>query len=77
MAPVIQLEALSEIEGIAGETWFALSKWTKETGNLQGWQRRLAYSLGKLVSEGGTPSPKQAVQGRILFTEAARLGFNT
>jgi hypothetical protein len=63
--------------GAGSETWFALRKWAKETGTLEGWQRGLAYSLGRLASEGREPSPKQATQGASILAEATRLGFQT
>lgn len=69
--------ALARVTSIAPESWKALSAWAKQTGSLQGWQRSLAYSIGKLMSEGRTPSRKQAVQGAALLEESIRLGFKT
>jgi hypothetical protein len=57
------------------DTWFALSHWARETGNLQTWQRRIAYSLGRLKSRGTDPTFKQAVQGLKALDEATSLGF--
>lgn len=67
--------AMEVVLRVSGETWFALSSWAKETGNLQAWQRGLAFSLGKLSSSGRTPSRKQAAHGQKIFEEATRLGF--
>ena len=53
----------------------ALSSWAKETGNLQSWERSLAFNLGKLARQGRTPSRKQATQGKRILDEARRLGF--
>ncbi len=63
------------VAGVGPETWFRLSKWAKETGTLQGWQRGLAYSLGQTLGRGGAPTPKQVTQGALILSEATRLGF--
>ncbi|OBA65316.1 hypothetical protein A5633_04110 [Mycolicibacterium elephantis] len=68
-------ESLELVTSLSAESWKALSAWAKQTGSLQGWQRGLAYSIGKLMADGRTPSRKQAVQGSILLREAIRLGF--
>jgi hypothetical protein len=81
--PVTGIEAPDEeerslIERIAkvpAETWLALSHWARETGNLQGWQRRIAYSLGVQARRGREPSRRQAVQAEKILEEAERLGF--
>lgn len=64
-----------DVSAIPDEVWYAVSHWAKETDNLQGWQRRLAFSLGRLLASGGSPSIKQSQQGRKLYDEAVRLGF--
>jgi hypothetical protein len=67
---------IATMAAVSGDTWYALSNWAKETDNLQSWQRRIAFSLGRLATSGGTPSIKQAQQGRKLYDEALRLGFS-
>jgi hypothetical protein len=67
--------AREEIKDFSAEYWFALSKWAKERGLLQGWQRSLAFSLGKLAAQGRAPSDKQAVQGERIAEAANVLGF--
>jgi hypothetical protein len=62
------------VAALPAEVWLAAAKWAKETGSLQVWQRKIAYSLGKL-GRGSEPSPKQSIQGRNLMMEAVRLGF--
>ncbi len=60
---------------VSAETWFAVSNWARETGNLQPWQRSIAYSLGKIKARNGQPSVKQARQGLLLLETAMSLGF--
>ncbi len=60
---------------IPAEIWLEVSHWAKETGNLQGWQRSLAYSLGRLRGQGRTPSFKQAKQGLLLLGQAEERGY--
>lgn len=60
---------------VPGTTWFSIAAWAKETGNLQSWQRSLAFSLGRIVSKNQKPSWKQAKQGIKILEEARRLGF--
>jgi hypothetical protein len=66
---------IDEMARVPSSTWFQISKWAKETENLQGWQRSIAFSLGGLVASGRKPSRKQAVQGEKILNEAKRLGF--
>ena len=66
---------IEKISKVPAETWLALSHWAKETNNLQGWQRGIAFDLGLRAKRGREPSRKQAVQAEIILTEAERLGF--
>jgi AIPR protein len=66
---------IEKISKIPPETWLALSHWAKETNNLQGWQRGIAYDLGRRARQGREPSRKQAAQAEIILDEAERLGF--
>lgn len=67
--------AMDAVLALQPASWFELSAWAKQTENLQSWQRGLAFSLGRLRSEGKEPSRKQAVQGEKILAEAQRLGF--
>lgn len=60
---------------VPADTWFGISAWAKKTDSLASWQRSIAFSLGKLASQGKAPSPKQAAQGRKLHDDAIRLGY--
>jgi len=66
---------IDRIASVPAASWLALSHWAKETDNLQGWQRQIAYSLGLRAQRGQPPSRKQAVQAEKILQEAAVLGF--
>lgn len=61
---------------VSADVWFSISRWAKETDNLEPWQRGLAYSIGKIVARSGQVSPKQAARGLELLSKAEKLGFN-
>ncbi|KQZ67105.1 AIPR family protein [Nocardioides sp. Root151] len=67
--------AMEAVKQVPADTWFQISQWAKETGNMQAWQRGLAFSLGRIASSDKEPSRKQANQGQKIFEEATRLGF--
>lgn len=66
---------MERIAKVPPDKWFELSAWAKQTGNLQPWQRGLAFSIGRLLGRGKELSRKQATQGVKILDEAARLGF--
>lgn len=66
---------IAEVAAVPATVWYAISGWAKETNNLQGWQRGIAYTLGQYATRGKQPSPKQAHHGVIILAEARRLGF--
>lgn len=68
-------ELIDKAAAIPAETWFALSKWAKETKNFQPWKRSLLFSVGSLVSRGQKPSIKQATHAMDAYNEAFRKGF--
>lgn len=61
---------------ISAATWFGLSRWAKETGNFQPWQRSLLFKVGTLVGRGQKPSYKQSNQALLALAEAERKGFS-
>ena len=69
------LEVIAFVSKFPAQTWFNLSKWSKETNNLQTWQRSIAFSIGKSLSRGIQISRKQADQGIKIIVEANNLGF--
>jgi len=74
-AEVTDDPAVAECLRVGADGWMALSNWAKQSGNLQGWQRKLSYDVGVRISRGRPPSIKQAAQGKKILAEAQRLGF--
>lgn len=70
------LNLINEVTAIPAETWFALSRWAKETNNFQPWQRSLIFSIGRLVAKGQNPNIKQATHAMKAYLDASRKGFN-
>lgn len=69
-------KVIAEAMKITPNTWFALSKWTKETRNFQPWQRSLVFKMGTIVGRNQKPSYKQSVQGLKVYNESLKKGFN-
>lgn len=67
--------ARAAVAQISAAHWFSLAKWAKERGFLEGWERAIAFSLGKLAAQAKVPSDKQVVQGARILTRARELGF--
>lgn len=70
-----ELELIKEVTQIPAETWFALSRWAKETGNFMPWQRSLLFSVGSIVGRGQKPSIKQANHAMKAYNSAFEKGF--
>ncbi|NMZ56706.1 abortive phage infection protein [Pseudomonas lundensis] len=68
-------QLITSVTDVPADIWFQISKWSKETNNLQPWQRSLAFSIGRLVSTSGNVSIKQAKHGAVILEEVQRLGF--
>jgi AIPR protein len=66
---------ITQIADVPAETWFEISRWAAQTGNLQSWQRKIAYDVGRRIALGQRPSIKQARQSKLLYSEARRLGL--
>lgn len=60
---------------IEAKTWYALSRWAKETNNFQNWQRSIVFSVGQAIARGRKPSYKQSVQALKVYDEAIKKGF--
>ena len=66
---------IDEVAAVSAETWFALSRWAKETKNFQPWQRSLLFSVGSLIRRGQKPSIKQATHAIKAYKAAFEKGF--
>lgn len=60
---------------ISPETWFALSKWAKETNNFQPWLRSMLFSVVTLVGRGIKPSINQYRHAMNALKKAKGKGF--
>lgn len=69
-------QAREVIGTLPAEYWFALSKWAKERGLMEGWERSLAYSMGRLISRGMLGSDKQVIQAARIVSRAQELGYS-
>ena len=74
-ATEVEGQKIEEVKLVTAETWFALSRWAKETNNFQTWKRSLLFSIGTIVGRGKTPTYKQANQGLKVLKEANEKGF--
>lgn len=72
-----EIRVIKAAKSISAATWYALSKWAKETNNFQGWQRSIVFSVGQIIARGKQPSYKQAVQALKVYEEATNKGFST
>lgn len=67
--------AITKVVSVSADSWFAISRWARETRNLEAWQRSLAYSIGRVQARGGEVSVRQARQGAQILDAAVLLGF--
>ena len=82
-APTSSIESLTvdeqkiidEAANVSPETWFALSRWAKETNNFQPWLRSLLFTVGTLTGRGRKPSIKQSKHALKALDEAKEKGF--
>lgn len=70
-----ETKLIERASSLGAATWYALSKWAKETNNFQGWQRSIVFSVGQTVVRGRKPSYKQSVQALKVYEEATAKGF--
>ncbi len=68
--------AREAVAHVSAADWFGLAKWAKDRGFLEGWERSIAFSLGRLAAQSKAPSDKQVVQGARILTRAKELGFS-
>jgi len=70
-----QSVSLDKVKKFSAEQLWLLSKWAKETDNLQSYQRAIVASVAKNKSMGKDASGKQAVQVLKSYEEAKSMGF--
>lgn len=83
-SPINSINSVTEDEqALIGEaalvpstTWFALSRWAKETNNFQPWQRSLLFQVGTIVGRNQRPSYKQSTQALKVYKEAQNKGYS-
>ena len=68
--------AREAVAHVSAADWFGLAKWAKDRGFLEGWERSIAFSLGRLAAQSKAPSDKQVVQAARILTRARELGFS-
>lgn len=84
-SPTNSIESLTEDEeriieeaaAVSAETYFALSKWAKETSNFQPWLRSMLFSVGTIVGRGKKPSIKQSRHALKALKDAKDKGFES
>lgn len=70
-----EMAVIDEAFRVPSSTWFALSRWAKETNNFQTWQRSLIFTVGTIVGRNQKPSYKQSNQAIKAYKEAISKGF--
>lgn len=66
---------IEKVKAIPASMLLEMSNWAKATKNLEGWQRGILYSVGKLLQRGKEPSRKQAKQVLVAYGQGIRKGF--
>lgn len=66
---------IDQAAAIPAKTWFALSRWAKQTNNFQPWLRSMLFSVGTLVNRGKKPSIKQSKNALNALNDALSKGF--
>ena len=69
-------QTIEEINKVGQEKLWALAEWSKETNNLQPFQRGIIGSVANRLKKGREPSEKQAKQIMKAINEAESLGFS-
>lgn len=67
----LALQAMS----IESQVWYRLAKWAKDLDLLQGKDRRMLFSMGRITERGSPMSEKQAKYAMDLYRKCADAGF--
>ncbi|MBR4341238.1 MAG: AIPR family protein [Lachnospiraceae bacterium] len=68
-------QIIDRVASVSGDVWLGISKWAKDTNNLEPWQRSISFSVGTLLRRGKKPSYKQAKQAEIIYAVAKEKGY--
>ncbi len=74
-APGKEAEMICEFPPLSKESWFGLAAWGKQTGMLNGWERKFAFSMGRLVARRLNPYPNQVKYAVKIVTKASEKGW--
>lgn len=70
-----QQSQIDRVKAVSGDKWKEISSWGKQTDRLTAWQRSFAFSIGKQMSMGKTPTAKQAKFAVQILDLVAKAGF--
>jgi hypothetical protein len=70
-----QAPIIAAVKEIPSDVWFAVANWGKDTESLYPVQRKIAFDIGKVISNRRLPSLKQSQSGKKLILRARELGF--
>jgi hypothetical protein len=70
-----EIATIAEATDVPARTWYDVSIWASQNGQLTYVQRNIAMTLSTYPASGRKPSIKQAVQGLKLLNRARELGF--
>jgi len=68
---------VAAIDAVSAKDWFSIAKWAADNDHLEGWQRKIAFTLGKCAANSWKPSEKQVHHGVMILKEVRRLGFKS
>ena len=65
------------VKKLSGDVFIAIASWAEDTNNLQPWQRKICYYIGKSKLRGSQlyAKGKRAQYAMSTYDEAVSLGF--
>lgn len=73
--PEADKKIVEAVSLVPAAVWFEIAAWAKQTENLEGWQRSMAFNIGKKVVKDAAPSAKLARHGPKIIEDAWGAGF--
>lgn len=70
-----QQTQIDDVKSVPAEKWKEMSAWGKQTDRLTAWQRSFAFSIGKQMLQGKTPTAKQAKYASQILEVVRKAGF--